>query len=91
MLTLLFLRKYFKRPLHFFGFFGFVLILAGGIVLGYFGISWALTGYMKVRPLVVLSMGAVIVGVQLFFFGLMAEMIINMAPKDSYIIREKIE
>ncbi len=91
MLTLLFLRKYFKRPLHFFGFFGFILILAGGLMLGYFGVSWALTGYMKVRPLVVLSMGAVIVGVQLFFFGLLAEMIINMAPKDSYIIREKIE
>ncbi|HEX3019530.1 MAG TPA: glycosyltransferase family 2 protein [Chitinispirillaceae bacterium] len=91
MLTLLFLRKYFKSPLHFFGLFGFLMIMLGSVVLGYFGVEWIITGYMKVRPLVVLSMGAVIVGVQLLFFGFLAEMIIHMAPKDSYTIRETVE
>lgn len=91
MLTLLFLRKYLKSPLHFFGLFGFFLILAGTSVLGYFGIEWIITGYMKVRPLIVLSMGAITVGVQLLFFGFLAEMLIHMSPKDTYSIREMIE
>ncbi len=91
MMTLLFLRRYLKSPLHFFGLIGFVLIMIGGTVLGYFGIEWAITGAMRVRPLMVLSLGAIIVGIQFLSFGFLAEMLINMAPKKLYTIREKIE
>lgn len=91
MLTLLFLRKYLKSPLHFFGLFGFLLMLFGSSVLGYFGLEWMITGTMRLRPLILLSLGAVIVGVQLLFFGFLAEMLIHMSPKDNYSIREKIE
>lgn len=91
MLTLLFLRKYLKSPLHFFGLFGFLLMTIGCLVLGYFGVEWVVTGVMRIRPLVLLSVGAVIVGVQLLFFGLLAEMLIHMSPKDNYSIREKID
>ncbi|NLP02254.1 MAG: glycosyltransferase family 2 protein [Fibrobacter sp.] len=91
MMTLLFLRRYLKSPLHFFGLIGFVLIMIGGTVLGYFGIEWAISGAMRVRPLMVLSLGAIIVGIQFLSFGFLAEMLINMAPKKLYTIREKIE
>ncbi len=91
MLTLLFLRKYLKSPLHFFGLIGFALIMVGGGVLGYFGIEWIITGSMRVRPLMVLSLGTVIVGIQFLSFGFLAEMLIHMAPKKLYSIREKVE
>ena len=91
MLTLLFLGKDLKSPLHFFGLIGFALIMVGGGVLGYFGIEWIITGSMRVRPLMVLSLGTVIVGIQFLSFGFLAEMLIHMAPKKLYSIREKVE
>lgn len=91
MLTLLFLRKYLKNPLHFFGLFGFLLIIVGSLILGFFGVQWAITGQMHIRPLVLLSLGAVIMGIQFLSFGFLAEMLTHIAPKDTYIIREKVE
>ena len=91
MLTLLFLRRYLRNPLHFFGMLGFILIVLGGVVLSYFGIEWIITGSMRVRPLVLLSMGAVIMGIQFLSFGFLAEMLIHISPKERYKIREKID
>ena len=91
MLTLLFLKRYLRSPLHFFGLLGCGLILLGTGVLGYFGVRWIVTGDMHIRPLVLLSVSAVIVGIQFLSFGFLAEILINMAPKDTYILREKIE
>jgi hypothetical protein len=91
MLTLLFLKRYLRSPLHFFGLLGFGLILVGSGVLGYFGIEWLITGNMHIRPLTLLSVSSIIVGIQFLSFGFLAEMIIHMAPKDTYIIREKLE
>lgn len=90
MLTLLFLRRYLRNPLHFFGLVGFLLILLGGTVLGGFGIQWIFTGELHLRPLVLISLGALIVGVQFLSFGFLAEMLVHMSPKDTYSIREKI-
>jgi glycosyltransferase involved in cell wall biosynthesis len=91
MLTLLFLKRYLRSPLHFFGLLGFGLILLGSSVLGYFGVQWILTGDMHIRPLTLLSVSSIIVGIQFLSFGFLAEILINMAPKDTYYIREKIE
>lgn len=91
MLTLLFLKRYLRSPLHFFGLLGFGLIMLGSSVLGFFGIEWLLSGEMHVRPLTVLSVGAITIGIQFLSFGFLAEMLINMGPKNSYLIREKIE
>ena len=90
MLTLLFLRRYLRSPLHFFGLVGFLLIMVGGMVLTFFGVQWAVTGMMRIRPLVLLSLGAVIVGIQFLSFGFLAEMLIHMSPKDSYTVRERV-
>jgi hypothetical protein len=91
MLTLLFLKRYLRSPLHFFGLFGIGLMLLGSGVLGYFGIEWIITGTMRIRPLVLLSVGCVIVGIQFLSFGFLAEILINMAPRERYLIREKID
>jgi glycosyltransferase involved in cell wall biosynthesis len=91
MLTLLFLKRYLKSPLHFFGVLGFLMIFIGTSILGYFGVEWIITQQMHIRPLTILSIGALIVGIQFLSFGFLAEMLTNMAPRDSYTIRESIE
>ncbi len=90
LLTLLFLRKYMKNPLHFFGLVGLVLAALGSAVLAYFGAEWIVTGHMHIRPLVLLSMGAIIMGIQFISIGLIGEMITHAAPKNTYQIKETL-
>jgi glycosyltransferase involved in cell wall biosynthesis len=91
MLTLLFLKRYLKSPLHFFGVLGFAMIFIGSSILGYFGIEWVITQQMHIRPLTILSIGALIVGIQFLSFGFLAEMLTHISPRDSYTIRESLE
>jgi len=91
LITLLFLRKYLSKPLHFFGLLGILLMAAGTIVLGYFGVQWIITQHMHIRPLTLLSMGAVIMGIQFISIGLVCEMIINVTKHRNYSIRDTLE
>ncbi|MFW5813553.1 MAG: glycosyltransferase [Fibrobacterota bacterium] len=91
MITLLFLKRYLKSPLHFFGLMGLVLILTGTGVLGYFGVMWAITGAMHIRPLTLLAVGSMIVGVQFISIGLIGEMITHSQQAKQFTIREKLE
>ena len=90
LLTLLFLRKYMRNPLHLFGLVGIVLGLCGCAILGYFGVQWIMTGEMRVRPLVLLSVGAIIMGIQFVSIGLLGEMITHSSPHREYRIRESL-
>lgn len=90
LLTLLFLRRYMRNPLHLFGLLGILLALCGGAVLGYFGVQWIVTGEMRVRPLVLLSVGAIIMGIQFVSIGLLGEMITHSSPSKEYRIREAL-
>jgi glycosyltransferase involved in cell wall biosynthesis len=91
LLTLLFLRKYLRTPLHFFGLIGFIFMVAGGGVLGYFGVEWLVTRTMHIRPLTLLSVAAVIMGIQFLSFGFLAEMLTHVSPRIAYNVRETIE
>jgi len=90
LFTLLFLRKYLKNPMHFFGQLGIFFISTGTCILGYFGIEWCVTQTMRMRPLVFLSVGAIIMGIQFLSIGLIGEMITNLLRKETYIIRENL-
>lgn len=90
MLTLLFLKRYLKSPLHFFGMIGFLLMLLGCSVLGYFGIEWVITGSLHIRPLILLSVAALIVGIQFLSFGFLAEMLAHQFRNDEYKIRDRL-
>jgi len=91
MITLLFLKRYMKSPMHFFGILGMLLIAAGVGVLGYFGVMWAVTGAMKIRPLTLLAIGSMVMGVQIISIGLIGEMITNtMQAKRQYSVRERL-
>jgi hypothetical protein len=89
LLTLLFLRKYLANPLHFFGILGILFFAAGTVVLGYFGVDWAIHRQMHIRPLVLLSMGSLIMGIQFFSIGLVGEMIANTRRRNTFTIREE--
>ena len=91
LLTILFLRKYLKNPMHFFGMIGILLAIAGCAVLAYFGAGWLVTRHMHLRPLILLSIGAVIMGIQFISIGLIGELITNVTHHDTYTIRETLE
>lgn len=90
VITLWFLRKYIKNPMYFFGTLGILFCLLGGGVLSYFGVQWIITQEMRVRPLVLLAVVAIIMGIQFISIGLIGEMITNTRSKDTYLIREEL-
>ena len=84
LVTLVFLHRYTRRPLHLFGFVGLIFATAGFLVLLGFAINWALTGHMHIRPSMLAGAAAMIVGVQFVSIGLLGEMINQrFAPSSS--------
>jgi glycosyltransferase involved in cell wall biosynthesis len=81
--TMLFLSKYSKRPFHFFGVAGAFLVLLGVVILGYLTYLRILGQTIGQRPLLFFGMLLVISGFQLFFTGFLADLIINVSPKES--------
>jgi hypothetical protein len=51
---------------------------------------WALEGRLHIRPLMLLGVGAILMGVQLFSIGLICELIAHTSPRDDYLIANKI-
>ncbi len=80
LLTLIFLRKYLRSPLYFFGILGVLFCLLGGGILGYFGVKWLITFRMHIRPLLLFAVGSIIMGIQFVSIGLIGEMITSMYP-----------
>jgi len=79
--TMLFLSKYSKRPFHFFGVAGALLVLAGVVILGYLTWLKILGETIGQRPLLFLGILFVISGFQSFFSGFLADLIINVSSK----------
>jgi len=77
--SMIFLAKYSKRPLHFFGVVGGVLSLAGILVLTYLSILRMLGGNIGRRPLLFFGMLLVLAGFQIFFTGFLADLMINIS------------
>ncbi len=84
LISLLFLSRYVKRPLHLFGGFGMLCSLLGFFVcavLTYERIVY--TKYLSTRPLLFLGVSLIIVGTQFISLGLVGEMITQLRAKDS--------
>ena len=93
LLTVLFTTKYMKRPLHFFGSGGTVLLIFGFIIDLILSIQW-LSGDKNLsnRPLLWFGIALIVVGVQFISLGLIAELITKHymeIKKDQYSIAEK--
>jgi glycosyltransferase involved in cell wall biosynthesis len=91
LLTLGFVSKFGKRPMHFFGGLGILLFLAGFIIAAY--LAWAKffwQGYrMTERPLFYFGLLAMVMGTQVFVAGFVAEMISrNSTQRNEYLIEK---
>ncbi len=77
MMLLLFIRKYFQRPIHLFGIFGVVLILLGGIINMYLLIVKLMGEDIGNRPLLIFGLMFILAGIQLFTIGIVMELLIR--------------
>jgi hypothetical protein len=79
LLTVAFLSKYDRKPLHFFGWIGGVLLLAGLAICGSLTAAWFAGESIGRRPLLTLGVLLIVIGVQVLATGLLAELIVHVA------------
>ncbi|MDP4281432.1 MAG: glycosyltransferase, partial [Bacteroidota bacterium] len=93
LLTINFLSRFGKRPMHLFGLLGSLLFLAGVVIAGYLVYAKIfLLGYkMTERPLFYFGLLAMILGTQLFVAGFLGELISRSAyDRNQYVIEKKL-
>ena len=91
LLSLSFVGKFSKKPMHFFGTLGVSCFLLGFLILLYLSLAkiiWADYG-MTDRPIFYLGLLTVILGSQLFLTGFLAEMLARNAPNRNHYLVEK--
>ena len=91
--SILFVGRFGKRPMHFFGSWGTLSFLFGSTVFIYLTISkffFDKTGLTQ-RPLFFFAILAMIIGTQLFLTGFIAELITRNSPtRNFYLVEKKI-
>lgn len=93
LITLTFVSKFGKRPMHFFGVVGILMFLIGFIIDGY--LVWAKffwQGYrMTERPLFYFGLLAMVMGMQMFSAGFVAEIVSrNSSRRNEYHIEKTL-
>ncbi len=90
--SIMFVGKFGKRPMHFFGLWGTLFFIAGFLILLYLTISkffFDQTG-MTQRPLFFIAILVMIIGSQLFLSGFIGELIARNSPeRNNYLIEDK--
>jgi glycosyltransferase involved in cell wall biosynthesis len=94
LLSITFVTRFGKKPMHFFGSLGTLFFLGGGIISIWIIVE-KIFGLAKRdvvdQPLFYLALLAMVVGVQLFLSGFLAEMMSrNSHDRNKYIIKERI-
>jgi glycosyltransferase involved in cell wall biosynthesis len=99
--TVLFLTTYLKRPSHLFGVGGVAMFGLGSLANLYLAVLWVLReawgmtsiGPIGTRPLLIVAVLAMILGIQLISIGLLGEMLryFNFRPAEEYTIRRILE
>lgn len=78
MMLLLFIRKYFQRPIHLFGIFGVLLIFLGILIEAYLlVVKFGFGQDIGTRPLLIFGMMFILGGIQLFTIGIVMELLIR--------------
>ena len=77
MMLLLFIRKYFQRPIHLFGIFGVLLIILGFLINIYLLAVKLMGEDIGTRPLLIFGMMFILAGIQLFTIGIVMELLIR--------------
>jgi len=78
LLTILFMKKFLTRPMHVFGLWGLISMASGGAIGIYLTfVKFAFHQDIGDRPLLILAVLLLVTGVQLFCFGLLAELLMR--------------
>jgi len=93
LITVLFITRYTARPLHLFGLLGFGFLGAGFGINLYLAILWLGGESLSRRPLLLLGILLMVMGIQVLTTGLLAEMIAHTdyRSRDSYSVKETVE
>ncbi len=93
LLSITFVGKFSKRPMHFFGLWGIIFFVVGLSIAVYLIISKILDTHFALtnRPGFYLSLTSIVIGMQLFLAGFIGELISRNAPgRNTYLIEKKI-
>lgn len=96
LLTIWFMKKFLTRPMHVFGLLGLFAMFLGIVIGGYLTfVKLALGETIGNRPLLILAVVLLLTGVQLFSFGLLAELLMRTYHESQgrpiYRVREVVE
>jgi glycosyltransferase involved in cell wall biosynthesis len=93
LITVLFITRYTRRPLHLFGGAGLSFLMTGLGINLYLAIIWFSGDNLSNRPLLLLGVLLMLLGIQVLTTGLLGEMITlkNFQRRDSYSIKEWLE
>ncbi len=83
MFTMIFLSKFGKKPMHFFGFIGGGAAFIGLVILSYLIVLWFSGETIGDRPLLLFGILLFIAGLQIFFTGFIADLVINISQNRS--------
>ena len=95
LITLWFIHKFGKRPMHFFGLIGTIMLLVGFFFSAYLGVDKLFVQtsgrLITERPEFYIALATMIMGSQFFLAGFLGEIILrNRKIKKQYIIIEKV-
>jgi glycosyltransferase involved in cell wall biosynthesis len=98
LLSVIFISKFSKRPMHFFGVMGSIMFLLGLILAAYLGVTKLIAvSHHQVAPLVTSSpyfyigLTCMIMGTQIFMAGFLSELVSRSASdRNKYLIDEEV-
>jgi len=99
LLSITFITKFGKRPMHFFGVLGMLMFVIGGLVAFWLVgqkayLSWftnTISRSVTDQPLYYLSLTLVIIGTQMFLAGFVAELVSRTSPdRNNYVVEKTI-
>jgi glycosyltransferase involved in cell wall biosynthesis len=99
LLSIMFVSKFGKRPMHIFGLMGTLMFLLGFFSALYLGAMklWVVYGQhglaprLTESPLFYISLTAMIIGTQLFLAGFLAELVArNSADRNTYLVEKEL-
>ncbi len=90
LLTVFFLLRYDRRPLHFFGMLGVLMSVAGVAINLYLTVLWFMGYHIGHRPLLILGVLLLVVGIQFLATGLIAELMVHWLPTHSPYVLKRV-
>ena len=92
LLTVMFTSRYTQRPLHVFGSLGGIMFIAGFLINVWMTVEWLMGYPVGNRPMLLLGILLMLLGIQLISTGLLAEMVTKSgASARDYSVREMLK